>query len=355
MKLNKSLTLGVVLAAILVLPGCIKIKTTESGPGVSYGGVYKSIDAAATWAPVVDIATTTAEKPSIHGLTINSFAIDPQDNEAFYVGTEGAGLFYSYDGARSWKQAPELAEGTVNAIAVHPKNKCTIFAARRNEILKSDDCSRTWQRVFFDSRLDLDVTALAMDWFDPRVLFAGTTYGEILRSTDGGKSWATVQRTEDRIQEIIIAADTRNVYVATEYQGLYVTTDKGNSWTHRYEEIRKTGVTDELRDITLDYRNNVLIISTKHGLMRSADMGKSWTSIPLIEPADSGRIFSVVTNPTNSNEIYYGTATAFFRTQDGGKNWVAEQLPTPSITNILAIHPREHATLYAGFKKIEQE
>lgn len=354
--MKKFLILSTLLLVVLILPGCIKIKSSsDSGPTAeSLGGIYKSVTQGDSWASSSRIASVSDDRPSFGGFNVTSVVIDPQDQQAMYVGTENHGLFLSYDGGESWQQFKTLAEGRIESIAVHPQNKCMIFVSMRNTILRSEDCSRTWQRVYFDSRVNTRVTTLAIDWFDPTILYAGTSEGEVLKSIDTGQSWATVLRADNNIKDIIIGADTRHAFVGTEYNGIFVTKDKGATWTHRYDEIQEKGSVEDLTDMTLDFRNNVLIIATKHGLMRTADMGATWESVPLVAPEDSSTIYTVAVNPADNNEIYYGTAVAFFKSLDGGKNWISSQLPTPSIPRVLVVHPGEHNKLYLGFQRIEK-
>lgn len=353
--MNKKLSLLFLLAMILVLPGCIKIKSSKTvQEAQSRGGIYVSVNQGDLWAESSRIATVTNDSPTFAGASVTTIALDPQDHQAMYVGTEANGMFFSYDGGLSWQQFETLSQGPIASIAVHPEDKCTIFVAQQNRILRSEDCSRTWERMYFDTRLGIGIAAIAIDWYDPNIMYAGTTDGDILKSNDSGVSWATVHRAEDEIREIIIAADTRNVIVSTEYNGLFITNNKGASWVHRYDEIRKTGSSDDLTDMVLDFKNNVLIIATKHGLMRSSDLGASWESIPLLAPEGGATIYSIATNPGNYKELYYGTASTFFKSVDGGETWVSSQLPTPSIPQEMMVHSSEHNKIFIGFKRIDQ-
>lgn len=346
------------LMILFLLSGCISIKSSRDKSdkqAQSEGGIYKSADYGQVWNTASSIASVTDEKPNFGHLSISSFAIDPQDHDAIYVGSETNGLFYSYDRAQSWQQSKTFTQGRVDSIAVHPKNKCIVFISSGNGIFKSVDCSRTWERVYFDTRTRSLITSLTIDWFDPLVLYAGTSDGDVLQSKDGGLGWTTLLRTDSNVVKIIIGADTRFIFVGTEYQGLFVSTDKGKTWKQRYEEIKKIGTPEELKDLVIDYKNNVLIITTKHGLLRSATIGETWEDIPLLTPERGVVINKLGVNPGNHQELYYVTSVAFFKTADGGKTWSSSQLPTPSIPTILRVHPSAHSTVFLGFKKIEKE
>lgn len=356
--MKKFITFFILTAMIVVLPGCIKFKSDEAPEeSQSIGGIFKSEDKAQTFSPYLRVATAGDERLTIAGFNIKSFAMDPNDNNAIYIGTEGQGMFFSYDGGVSWLQWPSLSEGVIQSIAVHPKNKCTIFATTANSIIKTEDCSRTWQKVYFDTRTNITVSSIQIDSFEPEIIYAGTSNGEVLQSRDGGKSWQTIHRVNSYIVEIIIAKDTRTVYVGTDFNGIFKTKDKGKTWTRYYDEIKediKGSGSDELTDLAMDYKNNVLLFSAKHGIVKTADEGEKWENVPIITPPGSTVIYSLAVNPEDSNEIYYGTASSIIITYDGGTNWDSKQLPTASLPLNLFVDPFEPNNLYLGFKRREE-
>ena len=48
-----------------------------------------------------------------------------------------SGLFYSYSGSAGWEQPDQIKGGTVKAVAVDPKSKCTIYIVIGNMIYQS--------------------------------------------------------------------------------------------------------------------------------------------------------------------------------------------------------------------------
>lgn len=352
MKQSKLLVLTLLL--LTVLSGCIKFKTDET-PQSATGGIYKSIDQGQTWTPAMLISNAQQQRITIEPTDISHITLDPQDEKAVYIATEANGMFFSYDAAQSWNQFESLSQGFVRSIAVHPKDKCTIFASINNRILRSEDCSRTWEQVYFDTRTDAIVYTIAIDSFDPMVMYAGTGYGDVLKSQDGGLSWRTVERVNARIVQILIGPDTRNVYVGTEYNGIYKTTDKGQSWSQIVNTIYDAGADPgQLTNMRFDYKNNELIISTLYGLIKSKDGGDTWESIPLLTAPSEVLINALAVNPENSQEIYYGTDTALYKTFDGGLNWITQQLPTASKVSTIHIDPENTSVIYLGFKKFQQ-
>ena len=59
-------------------------------------------------------------------------------------------------------------------------------------------------------------------------------------------------------------------------------------------------------------------------------------------------------NPQNGNEIYYGTATTFYKTDNGGQDWTTKKLPTSRASSVLAVDPANSNVVYMGTQKLEK-
>jgi hypothetical protein len=73
----------------------------------------------------------------------------------------------------------------------------------------------------------------------------------------------------------------------------------------------------------------------------------------LLTAPGSVQIYGFAINPQDDNHIYY-TATAnnrstFYRSIDGGANWITKKLPSGQIPTALRIHPEEPDWIYVGF------
>src|SRR5262245_23011696 len=121
------------------------------------------------------------------GAGIECLAIDPQNPETLYAGTQ-TGLFKSTNGGASWDKINSAL--SVFSIAINPRTPGTLYVSSYGGF-KSIDGGATWTPVSsglpgLGSSLPLvDVTALAIDPQNPETLYAGTRLG-IYHTSNGG-------------------------------------------------------------------------------------------------------------------------------------------------------------------------
>lgn len=340
---------------ILVGAGCVTI----GGGGVgsqSDGGMFKTGNKGDVWASKSAVATTTGEKRSITGVAVGAIVQDPQDPNALYIGTAGNGLFYTYDGGESWQQPAQIGRGRVYSIAVHPKDKCTILATYENKLLRTDDCSRTWSVIYVDSRTDRQTKAVTIDSYNPSIVWLASSSGDLLKSADGGVSWAVSNNfSNDLVKVFVSPADTRRVFVATKDAGIWRTDDGGSTWADKSVGYKDYSGAREFSDMVFGVSDpNIVIFASKYGLLRSTDFGDTWQSIDLLAQPGSTLIYSLAIDPKDPNNIYYGTSTTFVRTANGGVNWTPKRLPTTRAATALLVDEADSGVIYMGVTQFKQ-
>ncbi len=340
---------SLLLAAIVFVgAGCITIETGEGGAG--NGGIFKTVDKGDAWTQRVAIPTTDGSARGIGAYSVVTIAQDPQDPNAIYVGTSENGMWFSYDGGIAWYQPAQLRRGRINAIAVDPKNKCVVYVTSENRILKSTDCSRTYEATYLDTRTARVMTAIVVDAFNPNIVWIGNDGGDVLKSEDSGVSWKPVTSFRSGVKRMVASADdSRRVYAGTEKNGIWRTDDAGANWLdlrENYKEIRDTA---DLYDMALGVSDpQVVVAAVKQGLIVSRDRGTTWTAMELLTPASSAVIHAVAVDPKDANSIYYGTSTTFYRSPNGGVNWVPKKLPTTRAATALLVDRSNPSVLYMG-------
>ena len=144
--------------------------------GAAAGGVWKSVDAGATWKPIFDDLKASA--------SIGAIAVAPSNPNILYVGTGEGNL----RGNVTWGDG----------------------------VFKSTDAGATWTHIGLnDSR---QIGALIVDPRDPNVVlvaaighaFGPNTERGVFRTTDGGKSWSRVLYKDELTGAIDLVADPHN-------------------------------------------------------------------------------------------------------------------------------------------------
>ena len=340
---------------MFVLTGCITINTGGSGTAAkNLGGVFKSVNKGETWANASIIATAGGKASNFNSLNVSSITMDPNDNKALYFGSIDNGLLYTYDAGVSWLLDRGLGQGTIEFLAVDPKNKCNIFVTRANKILKSTDCNRTWSQIYQDNDQVSMVNRVAVDPINSAIIYAVISRGDLIKSDDGGNAWQVVNRFEDRVSKLIINnKDSREMFVVTYKKGVYRTNDAGQNWSRMVEidnALKDNELKYDIRDfLVIDNENGrTLYLATYYGLLKSTDNGATWTKLELISAEDRATINAIAVNYANTDEIYYTTNSTFYKSLDGGKSWKTLPLPTSRAGWRLLIDQKNPSVIYLG-------
>lgn len=341
---------------LFVGAGCISFSSGGTANAGSDGGIFKTINKGDAWLAKTAIPTTTGEKKSIGNVNVTTIVQDPEDPNALYIGTTDNGMFYTYDGGESWMQPAQLSRGRIPSIAIDSKDKCTIYAAVENKLLKSDDCSRTWSVTYLDARLDKLTSSVAVDFYNPKVIWVANNSGDLLRSTDAGASWTNVRSFQNPVMKIVMnAADSRKLYVGTKASGVWRTDDGGTSWADMSEAYKEFSGSKDFFDMAAGVSDaSTLILATKYGLIRSTDGGVKWNPIELLTPAGTTLIYSVAIDPKDTNNIYYGTSTTFYRSPNAGVNWIPKKLPSTRTATAMLVDRTNQNVLYLGLTRFKQ-
>lgn len=336
-----------------VLTGCITMKSNNNQVATD-GGVFKTINRGLSWGQKALVPAIGGAK-NISTVNVTALVMDPSDNKAIYLGTRSRGLYYTYDGANTWHKAASLTNPYIRAIAIDPKDKCIVYATVGNKVLKTVDCSRTWEQAYFDNETRVTIDAIAIDPYNSDNIFIGLSRGDIVKSADQGNTWQTIERLKKKITKIIISPnDNRDMYVLLLNKGIYRSQDGGNSWEAYNDMLKERKMNLAVKDVVLiKGKLDLIYIATKYGLLKSFDKGETWEQIDLITPEKKSTVNALVVSPKNEKEIYYVTNTAFFSSQDGGANWKTQKLPSSRPGRFLLMNPENPWVIYMGVLRLK--
>lgn len=355
--MHKSISIIALLCLTILITGasCVSLggnQTTSSGPA----GMFISQDKGETWQQIVSLPTTSGVK-NIANVSVYRLIEDPGDPNTMYLASRNNGLFFTYDNGVTWQKSVDgsMTTGYVYGVAIHPQNKCILYATNGRQIFRSDDCSRHWTEMYRESRLDIVINSIAFNYFPPYQIYISESNGDVMESYDSGNSWNVLKRLGKRIYNITTSPlKSGLLYVATAGDGLYRSENGGIDWALLSAGLAKFSGAKEYRRLALHAKNPETIywIST-YGILRSDDKGETWTAYNLLTPPGSASIYSFAVNPQNDNEIFYtatvGARSTFYKSQDGGKNWTTKKLPSDQTPAVLRVHPEKSNVLFMGF------
>jgi photosystem II stability/assembly factor-like uncharacterized protein len=220
--------------------------------------VYESRNSGASWKDIgfsVPIETLP-KRGYVDGLATN-LELDPFSDETIYVGTNGYGVYKTINAGRTWAPMNQgLNTPFINgpgALRVHPQVPGTLFASTMaGGIYKSTNGASSWQRVTTGERFTF---GMAIDPSRPSRILAGSAGNTLLLSNDEGQSWQEIHLPVNAAAEmavysvafsprnpgLVLAGTTRYDVRATE--GLFISTDSAKTFRQVPMEIPKVNMT----------------------------------------------------------------------------------------------------------------
>jgi photosystem II stability/assembly factor-like uncharacterized protein len=129
-------------------------------------------------------------------------ACDSADPSSIYTGSRGGGVQKSEDGGRTWRNL-QLPANDVFSLAVSPADGSVYAGTEPSQLFKSSDEGKSWRELTALTRIPSaptwsfpprpwtsHVRAIAPSPHDAGLLLAGIELGGLMRSEDGGQTWA---------------------------------------------------------------------------------------------------------------------------------------------------------------------
>lgn len=325
--------------AIVVHP---KTPTTMWAAGVA-GGIWKSVDAGATWQPLPGFAAA---------ISISVLALDPQNPDTIFAGTgegfmaiapdRGLGIFRSSDGGATWAAIPgttAASGGYVNRIAFTSDSTAMLVATRAGLLRSLTFREPAPGKVeFFQVAAGdgLGFSSASCSPGDATRCVAGAYRARIFVSRDGGANWTAAtgpaslpaeQIQAGRVELTYAAADPTIVYAGVDVAAgeIWRSTDGGLTFDRRSTSSRYLGNQGM-------HANSIwagdpsladLVVVGGVDLFRSTDGGTTsvrmsdWRLAPKSAAANQHTIVAhPLYNGTNNRIVYIGNDGGIFRHDD---------------------------------------
>lgn len=289
------------------------------------------------------------------GGDVRSLVQDPIQPQRLYLGTADSQVYLSTDGAAHWEHLSAVAPRSdlvVDHIIVDPSDSKRIYAGvwsvsntEDGGVFLSADAGWTWTEL--PEMKGQSVRALAIAPSNPQVLVAGTLQG-VFESSDAGQSWKLVSpphHAEIRNVESIAIdpRDPQTVYAGT-WHLPWKTTDGGGSWIQIHR-----GMIDDSDVFAIFIHPTIpdrVLLSACSGIYESNNGGTLWSKFKGI-PSSSRRTRAILADPGDPRIIYAGTTEGLWKTSDEGASWTLMTSRTLTINSIV-IDSRDHSRLLLG-------
>jgi len=333
--------------------------------GATGGGLWKTMDGGETWFPVTDGQITSA--------SVGAVAVSESSPDIVYIGMgesairgnimPGDGVYKSSDAGKTWAHVGFRDVHAISKIRIHPTNPEIVFVAAFGKfsaesaergVFKSTDGGRTWKRVLFrDGRSG--AIDIAIDRTNPNVLYAalweayrkeyqmssGGPGSGLFKSTDGGETWKEITRNAGlpagligRIGVALTAANPNRVYALVENEkgGLFMSDDGGATWSLRNDNRSIRQRAFYYTHLFADHQNADVVYAQNTSLFRSADQGKTLTSIG---NGTHGDFHDLWIDPADPAHMVVANDGGGAVTTNTGGAWTAQDFPTAQFYHVI--------------------
>lgn len=257
-----------------------------------------------------------------------------------------------------WRNIGPFRGGRANAIAGVIQNDQIYYTGYTGGgIWKTEDAGKNWKNISDGFFKVGSIGKIAVSENDPNVIYAGTgehavrgvmtSYGDgIYKSTDAGKTWKNIGLEKTRHiadvvvhpsnSDIVLVAAQGAVHGPSPDRGIYKSTDGGATWKKTLFADDNTGVSSLSMDMT---NPRILYAATwphrrypwkvesgpNGTIWKSTDTGETWVKIMEGLPKETGKI-GVSVSRANPNRVYAiveaeRSKAGVYRSDDGGKKW----------------------------------
>ncbi len=289
--------------------------------GAPDGGVWKSTDGGATWAPKFDFQPT---------LSVGDVVIDPGNPQIIYIatsdpfgygnpfwgGTYSVGIRKSTDGGNTWT-ATGLTwtvgqNRTIRRLAIHPSNGNILLAATSDGVYRTADGGLTWTRILTASSFDAEFQ-------QNNGAIAYVTTNQVFKSTNAGATFSALTATcgGSRYSIGIARSNPKVLYTLCTDGTVQRSINSGVTW----KTVTAPGVT------LYGYYDNVLAVSPVNfkevyvagfNMKRTTDGGSSWSSVPVAGHVDNHYIKFF---PGSGTALLVGNDGGLFKSTNSGATW----------------------------------
>jgi len=373
----------------------VDIEGVDSNPKIIYAGtatsgIWKTVNAGTTWEPIFDDYPIS---------TIGDLAVSQSDPDILYAGTGeangrnsspwGGGVYRSIDAGASWDFVGLKETHAIGRVLIDPVDPDIVYVAAvghlwapnpERGVFKSTNGGRRWEKVLFIND-ETGVTDLVMDPADNRRLVAAAYERQrdafsggnpekmtgpgsgIYISDDAGETWRRItaglpqadmgriglsaSRSRPGHVYAIIQTDARGVETDLDRGGIFKSTDHGATWQQQSTYNSRPFYYSQIR---VDPNNDDIIWIGGTALGYTADGGVTVISGAQVSGPTHIDYHCAWIDPNDSDHVLLGSDGGINITWDHGKTWdLCMQMPMAQFYAITA-DMRKPYFVYGGLQ-----
>ena len=279
-------------------------------------GVFLSSDGGRTWRQSGSRIKAFSQ--------VESVAIDPVDPRILLVGTWHLG-YRSRDFGKTWVQNDRgmITDSDVFSISIDERDTRNVYASACTGLYRSVDKGVSWTRLkVFPKSYLVRAHIVYIDPGDSLRVYGGTTEG-LFVSRDSGRNWNRLTRPDLTVNAIQVdPADSRTILIGTEFHGVLRSKDGGDTWAEANSGFVNRSIARIVPDPSVPGRFLIgeLTAGRTGGYHAYDAPGSEWVKIPEKEIPGEGMLALLVL-PGNRGRIA-GTARGAFLLRPGASGWV---------------------------------
>jgi uncharacterized protein (TIGR03437 family) len=227
-------------------------------------------------------------------------------------------------------------------VAIDPQNPNTLYAISSGGLAKSVNGGNTFTALSLPSSL---IETLAINPSNDQILYAGSFDQGLLKSTDGGATWATsngalqaLQPGEFEFDYVWIDPNNPNVMFANAIGNFIRSADGGATW-----QILLTDA--DISRVSFDTAVPGLVYAVTNQGMASVSTNDGLTFNSLTIPAEVGVILP---DPNHSGRLLASTPGGILQSTDGGNTWSSGVTFTFEDNDLIFVADWANGFLYTG-------
>jgi len=320
--------------------------------GATGGGVWKTDDGGITWSPTTDGFVQTG--------SVGAIAVAPSDPDVIYIGmgeaclrsnfSHGDGVYKSLDAGATWTHLGLADSRQIGRIAIHPHDSNTAFVAalgdpfgpnRERGLFRTRDGGTTWEKVLFvdDTTGAVDVV---IDPVNPRNVYAsfwpvyrrpweiysGGNGSGPYKSVDGGSTWTELKNglptgIKGRVGLAVSPSRHDRVWAIVEAKdgGVFRSDNGGATWQRMNGD---SGIRERAwyySHIIADPQDADTVYVLTLEINKSIDGGRTFQTVRAAHSDNHGLWIA----PEDSQRMINGNDGGAAISSNGGRTWTTEQ------------------------------